>query len=215
MTIPRPPGHQMSTRGWISVEYDLRTWIPCPPVFPDGENRQSWARLFAEEWWMASKRKHGEREVTALARTLAQIHEIGYRELPMHDGFIHLPDLRLAPLLVGIGVWAASGEREAQLRALVHADDPDAMRPPLIEEFRPARMDAREQPGIKVLAYIRDGERITGFLSYAWRSEEHATAVRMFTASPDLGRVQRALPDMERLASGVTIIPRPYPDTHK
>jgi hypothetical protein len=199
----------MSTRGWISVEYDQRIWIPCPPVFPDGENRRSWARLFAGEWWAASKRSHGEREVTALALTLEGIHEIGYRELPMHDGFIHLPALRLTPLLVGIGVWAASGERDAQLRALSHADDPGAMKPPVIEEFRPARTGPREGPGLKVLAYTRVGERITGFVSYAWRSEEHATAVRMFAASPDLGRLQGALPDMERLANGVTIIPRP------
>jgi hypothetical protein len=208
MTVPGP-GYPMSTRGWISVEYDLRIWIPCPPAFPEGETPRSWARLFAEEWWAASKRRHGEREITALAQTLAGIREIGYRELPMHNGFIHLPDLRLAPLLVGIGVWAAVGERDAQLRALVHADDADAMKPPMIEEFRPARMDPRDGPGLKVLAYTRDGERITGFLSYAWRSDEHDTAVRMFTASSDLGRVQQALPDMERLANGVTIIARP------
>ena len=106
-------------------------------------------------------------------------------------------------------MWAATGDRDAQLRALAHADDPDAMRPPLIEEFRPARWHAGE-PGLKALAYTRDGERITGFLSYVWRSEEHATAVRMFTGSPDLSRVQRVVPDMERLANGVTIIPRPH-----
>ena len=211
MTVPGPPGYPMSTRGWISVDYDLRIWIPCPPVFPDGESRQSWARLFAGQWWAASKRKHGEREVTALAQTLEGIHEIGYRELPMHNGFIHLPDLRLAPLLVGIGVWAAVGERDAQLRALVHADDPGAMKPPIIEAFWPARIDVREGPGLKVLAYTREGERITGFLSYAWRSDEHGTAVRMFTASPDLGRVEQALPDMERLANAVTIISRSLP----
>lgn len=205
-----PPSYPMSTAGWISVEYDLRTWIPCPPAFAEGDDRESWAQGFAEEWLAASKRKHGGREVTALAQMLAQIHEIGYRELPMHNGFIHLPDLRLPPLLVGIGVWAATGDRDAQLRALAHTDDPDAMRPPVIEEFRPARLGTREEPGLKVLAYTRDGERITGFVSYVWRSEEHATAVRMFTGSPDLSRVQRVVPDMERLANGVTIIPRPH-----
>jgi hypothetical protein len=211
MTVSGAPRYPMSTRGWISVDYDLRIWIPCPPVFPEGESRQSWARLFAAEWWAASKREHGEREVTALAQTLEGIHEIGYRELPMHNGFIHLPDLRLAPLLVGIGVWAATGDRDAQLRALARADDPAAMKPPIIEEFRPARMGPRDDPGLKALAYSRNGERITAFLSYAWRSDEHGTAVRMFTASPDLGRVQRVLPDMERLANGVTIIARSLP----
>jgi hypothetical protein len=215
MTVPQPPGYQMSTRGWISVEYDLGIWIPCPPVFPDGDDPQSWARGFVEAWLAAAKRRHRGRDVTALAQILVEIREIGYRELPMHNGFIHLPDLRLTPLLVGIGVWEASGEREAQLRALVHADDPEAMRPPVIEEFRPARLDPRDQPGIKILAHTRKGERITEFRSYAWRSDEHATAVRVFTGSPDVERMQWALPDMERLANGVTIISRPAPGDRK
>ena len=202
-----PATREMSRRGWISVTYDQRTWIPCPPVFPEGEDRQSWALLFAQEWWAISGREHGEREVRALARALTEIHQAAYAGLAMQDGFIHLPDLRLVPLLVSLGVWAADGERDAQLRALARADDPVTVRPPLVEEFRAARMG----PGLKALSYARRGEMLMGFLSYAWRSEEHATAVRMFTACPDLGRIQRAIPDIEQLANGVTIIARSYP----
>jgi hypothetical protein len=40
------------------------------------------------------------------------------------------------------------------------------------------------------------------------RSEEHATAVRMFTGCPDLGRLERAIPDIERMIEGVNIIPQ-------
>ena len=207
----QPGAREMSRHGWISVHYNQRAWIPCPPVFPDGEDRQSWARLFAQEWWARSGREHGDGEVRALARTLAEIHQAAYAGLAMHDGFIHLPDLRLVPLLVSLGVWAADGERDAQLRALARADDPVTVRPPLVGEFRSTRMG----PGLRVLSYARRGEMLMGFLSYAWRSEEHATAVRMFTACPDLGRIQRAIPDIEQLADGMTIISRGYPEPSK
>lgn len=194
--------YAMSRRGWISVKYDQHTWIPCPPVFPAGENRGSWASLYAAEWWARSGMDYGTRGVTALATTLASIHEFAYGELPMHRGFIHLPDLRIAPLLVSFGIWEAAGEPAAQLRTLTHADDPAAMQPPLAEEFRTTMLGA----GLKVLAYTRRDQVVTGHLNYAWRSEAHATALRMFTGSPDLGRLQRAMPDIERLAQGVAII---------
>lgn len=204
MTQPVQVPYPMSQRGWISVDYVQSVWIPCPPVFPEGFDRASWASLYAEEWWAASGRKHGDGEVKLLARTLAEIHEYAYAHLAMQRGFIHLPDLGLVPLLVSFGIWAAVGDRTAQLRALTHADDPEAIQPPQVAEFATDRLG----PGIKTLCYTRKDEVVTGHLSYAWRSEELATAVRMFTACPDLGRLQRAIPDMERLARGVAIIPR-------
>ena len=205
MTPPagaRAASYSMSRHGWISVGYDQRTWIPCPPVFPEGEDRDSWASLYAAEWWARSGMEHGPLEVTALAMTLAGIHTCAYDELPMHRGFIHLPDLTIVPLLVSFGIWEAAGEPAAQLRILTHADDPAAMQPPLVEEFRTDLLG----PGLKVLAYTRKDQVVTGHLNYAWRSEEHATALRMFAGSPDLGRLQRAMPDIERLARGVAII---------
>jgi hypothetical protein len=134
--------------------------------------------------------------------TLAQIHDFAYAELAMHQGFIHLPEIGLPPLLVSFGLWEAVGERAEQLRALVHAGDTEAIEPPEVTEFATRRLG----PGLKSLAYTRSDVTLSAHLDYAWRSEEHATALRMFTACPDLGRLQRALADMEQLARGVTII---------
>ena len=194
--------YQMSRRGWISVEYAPWIWIPCPPIFPEDFNRDSWALLYAREWWWKSGREHGEPEVGLLARTLAEIHDYAYAHLPMHRGFIHLPDIRLPPLLVAFGIWEAVGEPTAQLRALVHADEPEAIEPPEVAEFDTQRLGS----GLKSMSYSRENETVSGHLDYAWRSEEHATALRMFTASPDLGRLQRAVPDIEQLARGVTVV---------
>ena len=198
------PGYPMSKRGWMSIQYAQNVWIPCPPVFPEGFDRDSWALLYAEQWWEWSGRARADREVKLLARTLADIHEYGYAHLDMHRGFIHLPNLDVVPLLVSFGIWEAVGDRTAQLRILTHADDPEATQPPLVDEFETERLG----PGLKVLCYTRTGETVTGHLSYAWRSEEYATALRLFTGSPDLGRLQRAILDIEQLARGAVIIPR-------
>ena len=198
------PGYPMSKRGWMSVKYAQNIWIPCPPVFPDGFDQASWASLYAEQWWEWSGRTHGDREVKLLARILAEIRDYGYAHLDMPRGFIHLPNLGLVPLLVSFGIWEAVGDRTTQLRILTHADDQEAVQPPLVDEFATDRLG----PGLKVLSYTRAGETVTGHLSYAWRSEEYATALRMFTGSPDLGRLQAAIPDMEQLAREAEIIPR-------
>ncbi len=194
--------YQLSRRGWISVEYAQWLWIPCPPIFPEGFDRDSWASLYAQEWWWKSGREHGQPEVEFLARTLADIHDYAYEHLPMHRGFIHFPEITVPPLLVSFGIWEAAGDPTAQLRALVHADEPEAIEPPDVTEFATERLG----PGLKSLSYTRTDETITAHLDYAWRSQEHASAIRMFTACPDLGRLQRAVPDMEQLARGVEII---------
>lgn len=186
----------------MSVEYAQDVWIPCPPVFPDDYDRGSWAALYAEEWMSKAAGKHRDREVKALARTLVDMHKYAYTHLEMHNGFIHLPDLGLVPLLVSFGVWEAVGDRTTQLRVLAHADDPEAMEPPVVEEFGTDKLG----PGLKAMAYTRKGRTVTGHLSYAWRSEECATALRLFTGSPDLGRLQRAIPDIERMVQGVAFV---------
>jgi hypothetical protein len=200
-TPPFP--YQLSRHGWISVAYNQNIWIPCPPVFPEGLDRRSWALLYAEEWWSRTSRPHGKREINALARTLADIQSYAYRHMPMHLGFLHLPSLQLAPQLVSFGIWEAVGDRMQQLRLLTRADEPAAMQPPAVEEFGTDNLG----PGLKVLAYSREKDVVTGHLAYAWRSEGLATALRMFTGGPDLGRLERALPDIEDLARTVAWVP--------
>ena len=203
MIKPPQSPYQMSRHGWISVAYNQNVWIPCQPVFPEGFDRSSWAELYAEEWWSRSSRPHGKREVKALARTLADMHAYAYSHMAMHMGFLHLPSLQLAPLLVSFGIWEAAGDRITQLRDLTHADDPTLMQPPTVEEFSTGQLG----PGLKVLAYTQNKNVITGYLNYAWRSEELATAVRLFTGSPDLGRLEQAVADIEELARAVAWVP--------
>src|ERR1039458_9141385 len=108
LTNPWYP-YQVSRRGWISVAYNQTVWIPCQPVFPEGFDRRSWAALYAEEWWSRSPRPHGKREVNALARTLEDMHAYAYSHMAMQMGFLHLPSLQLAPLLVSFGIRSDAG----------------------------------------------------------------------------------------------------------
>jgi hypothetical protein len=156
-TPPFP--YQLSRRGWISVAYNQNIWIPCQPVFPEGFDRRSWARLYAEEWWSRTSRPHGKREISALARTLEDLHAYAYRHLPMHLGFLHLPSLQLAPLLVSFGIWEAAGDRAEQLRFLTRADDPAFMQPPRGRGIRHRQPRARAQSPRLRLALRGTGHR--------------------------------------------------------
>jgi hypothetical protein len=116
---------------------------------------------------------------------------------------LHLPSVQLTPQLVSIGIWEAVGDRTEQLRFLTRADDPAFMQPPAVEDFGTDNLGS----GIKVLGYTREKDVVTGHLAYAWRTEELETAVRLFTGGPDLGRLQRALPDIEDLARTIAWVP--------
>lgn len=203
MPIPSQP-YQLSRHGWISVAYNQNIWIPCPMVFPEGTDRASWAKLYAEEWWSRTSRPYGKHEVKAMARMLSEIQKHAYANMAMHIGFLHMPRIGLTPLLVSFGIWEATGDRTEQLRVLTHADDPTVIEPPLIEEFSTERLGT----ATKVVAYTRNKKNVvTGYLNYAWRSEELATAVRMFTGTPDLSRLELATSDVEDLARSAAWVP--------
>jgi hypothetical protein len=194
-----------SQKGWIRVDFDQAVWIPCLPVFPKGHDLKSWSALYAEPRWEASGLEHGKRQVDALRRSLEYLHEFAYSQLPCHMAVIHLPSPGMVPLLVGFGVWQAEGDRVTQLRRLAHADEPDAMEPPIVEECFTEKLGR----GLKSLCYLRQPESVvSGSLNYAWRSEPLETAVRMFTSCPDLSRLQRAMPDIEALTQVISFVQR-------
>lgn len=206
MTEGKPAGQLPSRKGWIQVDFNRDIWIPCPPIFPDGMDRESWAAAYSRAWWDSTGRKNLKREIGLLAETLSAIQENAYRLLRCHLAFIHLPDPAMAALLVCFAVWPALGERESQLRMLARADDPVAMKPPIVTDFPTEPLG----DGLKVLYYQRSAEdesTIIGSLNYAWRSEEHETDVRLFTSCPDLGRLQAAMAHIDDLARATSVVP--------
>ena len=204
MTEQDDPRHRISRKGWIQVDFNQAIWVPCPPAFAPGVDREKWAAGYARACWVASGLKHGKRQISALAQSFAHIHQSAYSTLPCHLALIHVRDPRAVPLLVCFGVWPAESGRQAQIRSLAGADEEGAMEPPIVTEFTTENLGQ----GLKVMSYFREKGTVTASLSYAWRSEEFETAVRLFTACPDLGRLQGALDDLDDLARAITVIPR-------
>jgi hypothetical protein len=194
-----------SRRGWVRIGYNRSVWIPCLPRFPDGYTRESWASECARLWWGASGLPHGKTETDRLAARLAGIHEATFGHIPCHLAFIHLPDPRLAPLPLYVGIWAQEGERESQLRFLTQADDARTARPPIVGPFRAKELG----DGLRTLRHRQhDSGSLYASLRYAWRSEEHETDVQLWAACDDLGRLQSAIGDIDEFAGTITVIPR-------
>jgi hypothetical protein len=193
-----------SKRGWARAAYNKRLWVPCPPALPEGWDGDRWAREFAEAWWALSELPHGESDLTRLTTLLAYIYENTWGHIPCHLVYIHLPDPRMQPLPVYLGIFQSVNARHAQLRLLARADDPEVIEPPIVDDFTTGDLG----PGLRVLRYWRgdDENEVDAGLSYAWRSEEYETDLRLFTATSDLGRLQQAMPDIDELARQLTVV---------
>lgn len=198
-------GDLISKKGWIKLDYDKTIWIPLPPGFRPDATREEWADGFAQLWWNASGRKHGKRDVKNFAKMLDTIQRTIYSEQPCHTALLHMPDVDWSPLPVCFGIWQALGEPEEQLLELVHATEPVAIEKPIVEEFQTENLGR----GLKTIYYQRltKSKGTLAVLNYAWRSEQYETALHIYTAAPDWGRLQRAIPDLDEMARTVSFIP--------
>ncbi len=201
--------------GWPEIDYDPALWIELPRVWCDQTwpDHRAWAREIAEACWGDSGLVPGEHEVDSLALALAMFAEkADSGELPAQDLFLHLPDPRMMPLQVCLDLWDAEGERDAALRELTGADDPDAVEPPVVEVFPTEHLGE----GLRTLRYCPfdpgpDHPPAPGALyatlNYAWRVDEHDTDVRLSASCPDLARLIQCVEDIDALARGIRIAP--------
>lgn len=196
----------------LAVEYDIGTWVPCPPAFPAGLDRPKWALTFAEAFSRRPGLRPSEREIQNLAATLSRIHEYTYGgNVACHVCFIHQPHPSLAPLPVFMATCRPLGGRDEALRRLTNADDQDVIQPPEVMEFT-ARELGR---GLKVLRFGRQQgtgpleDKIFGALNYAWRDETLQADLRVFASTGNIGRLSQAIPDIDELVNRTKIVPAP------
>lgn len=195
----------ISQKGWIKVGYDRTIWIPLPPAFRPDFTRDEWASGFAKIWWEASGRPHGKREIKNFTKMFIAIQQTIYSEQPCHLALLHMPDVNYRALPVCFGIWQTAGEPEDQLRQLVHAEEPVAIDPPVVEEVWTDSLGR----GLKSLFYQRmtKSDGVLAVLNYAWRSEQYETALHIYTAWPDWARLQQAMPDIDAMTKTITIVP--------
>jgi len=202
-----------SEHGRLAVHYDIDKWMSCPPAFPQGYDRKTWALTFAEAFSNRPGLNPSERDIKRLAAVLEQIHAYTYSHVACHMCFIHQPHPSLTPLPVYMATWRAMGGRDEALRRLTNADDPDS-----IQRADVAEITARELgPGLKVLRFgLEPGKRgkagsVFAALNYAWRDDRLETDLRVFAATGDVGRLRQAMPDIDELVNVTKIVPVPAP----
>lgn len=99
---------------WPEVDYDPAVWIELPSIWCEATwpDHRSWARDIAEACWGDFDLAPGPYAVDNLALALAlYVEKVESGDLPAQDFFLHLPDPRLDPLLVSLGVWELEGGR--------------------------------------------------------------------------------------------------------
>ena len=195
-----------SKKGWVRIRYDESVWIPILTSYPDGDDRRSYSAGAARGWWRASGLRHTPLDILRLSRVLLEAHQSTYGQIPCHLAYAHLPDPRQVPLLLYVGSWDAAGDRDERLRMWCLADDPAAVEPPLAEEFATGYLGT----GLRVIRYRHhDDGALYAALRYAWRSAEFETDLVLNVTAEDLGRLNRAIGDIEDFARAIEVIPQP------
>ncbi|MEV8596617.1 hypothetical protein [Streptomyces sp. NPDC052012] len=189
----------------LVVDYDPSLWLEIPPRWDDEswEDIGAWASDSARLLWQSHGADPGEGGIPFLAGTLSRCAEAFSPERFDTRVLLHISSPTSMPLPVFTAVRPAVGDREATLRALVRADDPDAVEPPVVEAF-PSE-DLGE--GLRALRYVRqdDAREVLAGLSYAWRNEDIGTDTVLWTATDDIAQVLRAAKDIEQLTREILI----------
>lgn len=200
---------------WPEFDFDPAIWIELPAIWCEETwpDHRAWARDLAESCWGDFDVDPGEYEVDNLALTLALFAEkLQPDQVPGQHFFLHLPDPRMMPLHVSFDLWDAEGEREAALREMTNADDPDAVEPPVVETFTTEHLGE----GLRTLRYCPfdpgpdrppDPGALFASLNYAWRIDAYATDVRLASSCPDLARLIQIIDDIDTLARGIRLVP--------
>ncbi|MFF2846804.1 hypothetical protein ACFVT5_10780 [Streptomyces sp. NPDC058001] len=148
--------------------------------------------------WRSYLRDPEESGVAFLAGRLKHIAEAFAPEPFDTRVLLRMEEPTTMPLQVRTRVKPAEGDREATLRALVGADDPDAVEPPVVEPFHTDSLGE----GLRAFRYVRqdDTAEVLAALRYVWRDEEAGADVVLWTATHDTAQVIRAAQDIEELA---------------
>jgi hypothetical protein len=194
----------------IDIEYvDAYPWVIIPPrsgpsaPFEAWDDIRAWCYEYAEDVWADRELDPGANGVDFLGETLARCAEAFCPPGSDHWLFLHLDHPTDAPLPVCAAIGPASAPEEETLRALTMADDPDAVEPPVVKNFRSERLGK----GMTTFRYVSqsDSPHVLACIRYAWQVAEHGADVVMWTATDDIARVIAASDDVENLAKSLAI----------
>ncbi|MDI5972525.1 hypothetical protein POF50_024825 [Streptomyces sp. SL13] len=198
---PRDPAR------WIALPTD---W-PAPGFEKDFPDPATWAVIAANAVWNDSPLTPRGDEVDSLAQVLAYCADNCPRPLPGYEIYLHLPGPRDVPLPVYVGDYPRTTDPESDLRYALAVEDPEAVEPPLVEEFTAAGLGS----GLRALRYCRDRDDAYGGilvgLRYAWYVEHLDLIVSVRTVHPHPGRVIAAIDDIDALCRGLRYVAEDEP----
>jgi|UniRef100_A0AAU3HYM2 hypothetical protein len=201
------------TEGWVELEhefsldiaYDPSRWLELPPHWETEEWQDIgvWARDCSQLFWQSYGQSPGDCGIAFLADTLQRLAVAFAPESFDTRVVIRMWEPLTMPLLVIATVKPAQGYREETLRALVRAEDPEAVEPPVAEPFRAELLGE----GLRAFRYVQqdDAPEVLAALRYAWRDEEVGADVVLWTASDDTAQIIRAVTDIEELTHKVSV----------
>jgi hypothetical protein len=192
-----------SEKGRPKVNPESWIWIPCPRVFPDGYDAESWSRLAATVWWEHSRLPHKDYAVDQLAAVFRGMRETGYASIRSTQFWLYLRDPAAQPLSVYVCAFKEQGDLDQRLRVLTGADDPESVRKPQVARVSTERLGT----GLRAARYRAQDDQGTllCLLSYAFRVAEYETDLQVFTGSTDLRALTAAGDDLERFVQSISV----------
>lgn len=193
----------------VEKEIDLSTWMPVPTQWPAPgaesmfPTMPEWADYAANAIWNESTLQPRPGELDLLIRVLAYGAEHFPSAYPGFDLFLHLPGPRDMPLPVFIGDFDTSDivtdeDAAIELRQWT-SDDPNAVEPPIIEDFLSPHLG----PGVRALRYSvpdkESGEILAG-LRYGWHVPHLSRHAYLITGTHDPGHLIATMEDIDALA---------------
>lgn len=186
---------------FANVAYDLATWLAVPTYWgPETwESPQAWGAETARERWLGNKpRRHDVARTELVLTSVAEYY--GFPDPAESEvvGYAHMPHPAMTPHVVK--VWVDQGE-PITLDDLRLADDPNAVEPPIVEEFPTAHLGR----GIRVFRYLEadlshdeSGElSLYAMVHYAFVIPAEDAVLVACATCPDLGRLTQAMDDID------------------
>ncbi|MEU6255546.1 hypothetical protein [Streptomyces sp. NPDC047043] len=189
----------------LDITYDPSLWLELPPRWETEtwQDIDAWASECAELLWRSHGNDPGPSGLPFLTETLRRCAEAFSPEDFATRVLLHVWDPVSMPLPLFASVEPAQGERDAILRTLVLAADPDAVEPPVVEPHRAELVG----DGLRSFRYVsqEDANELLAGLRYAWRDDEAGADVLLRTVTDHVVELMRATEDIEKLTHRIQV----------
>jgi hypothetical protein len=198
---------------FLEYDYDTSLWLEIPEFdrFCRWKDPRVWADQMARDVLESFGMKPRRGELDYLSRALTVLAEGRLADdTPRAAHFIYIPRPEAIPHRVR--AWIGHYP-DATLRDWVLADDPEAIDPPILEEFLSPRL-GKGLRAFRARTYIPDpGEpaepgEIWAVLRYAFPVDGESTAVVVTAATTDPAHLLKAMPDIDDLARNLFVVDR-------